>query len=130
MASDGSQSESVVHAAAQFGTTHWSTVLRAGAEESAQSQAAPDKLRRQYWYPVYAHIRHRGIAVEDARDLTQAFFFEFLQKGGVGKADERRIHLHSLRNGDIQGCPGGALSAVSAPGSRFAPRVPAIISNA
>jgi RNA polymerase sigma factor (sigma-70 family) len=90
MASDGSQSESVVHAAAQFATTHWSTVLRAGAEESAQSQAALDKLCRQYWYPVYAHIRHRGIAVEDARDLTQAFFFEFLQKGGVGKADARR----------------------------------------
>jgi RNA polymerase sigma-70 factor (ECF subfamily) len=90
MGSDGSQSESTERTAAQFATTHWSTVLRAGAGESAQSQAALEKLCRQYWFPLYAFVRRKGYSPEDAQDLTQSFFASMFQRHAFGRADGRR----------------------------------------
>lgn len=64
--------------------------MRARDPAAPDSQAALEKLCRQYWFPVYAHIRHHGHAAEDARDLTQAFFLELIAQGGLGKADPTR----------------------------------------
>jgi hypothetical protein len=44
MGSDGSQSQSIERTAAQFATTHWSTVLRAGDKASPDSQEALERL--------------------------------------------------------------------------------------
>ena len=38
------------------------------------------ELCDRYWYPLYAYVRRRGHEVEDARDLTQAFFAKLLEK--------------------------------------------------
>jgi RNA polymerase sigma-70 factor (ECF subfamily) len=43
-----------------------------------------------YWYPLYAYVRRTGYGPEDAKDLTQAFFAYFLEKGAFALADRER----------------------------------------
>ena len=57
-----------------FLTTRWTVVTRAGGE-SADAEAALAQLCRDYWYPLYAFARRRGLAAEDAQDATQGFFY-------------------------------------------------------
>ncbi len=66
--------------AAQFATTHWSTVLTAGDSASPDSREALERLCRAYWFPLYAFVRRKGYPPEDAKDLTQAYFERFLDK--------------------------------------------------
>jgi RNA polymerase sigma factor (sigma-70 family) len=73
-----------------FATTHWTVVLTAGRRSDPQAQAALEELCRTYWFPLYAYVRRRGRAREDAEDLTQAFFARFLEKNYLaGLASER-----------------------------------------
>jgi DNA-directed RNA polymerase specialized sigma24 family protein len=64
----------------QFETTEWSLVLAAGGEDSAAAQRALAVLCETYWYPLYAYVRRRGEAPDDASDLTQAFFASLLAR--------------------------------------------------
>lgn len=79
-----------------FATTHWSVVLAAGQKGTPQSASALEILCRTYWYPVYAHVRQRGYAPEDAQDLTQQFFAHFLEKGSFDQADPARGRFRSF----------------------------------
>jgi RNA polymerase sigma-70 factor (ECF subfamily) len=64
-----------------FPSTHWSLVLRAGQKGNPQQQAALGDLIQTYWKPVFAYIRAAWRkTVEDAKDLTQAFFARVLEK--------------------------------------------------
>lgn len=63
-----------------FATTHWTVVLAAGKRHTPQSDRALEELCRSYWFPLYAYVRRRGHAKEDAEDLVQAFFARFLAK--------------------------------------------------
>jgi hypothetical protein len=64
MTANGSDEESAVRTtAAQYATTHWSTVLRAGdtaSPESEEALEALEKLCRAYCYPLYAYVGRRG----------------------------------------------------------------------
>lgn len=62
----------------EFTTTRWSVVLRAGGTSPEEARAALEQLCRDYWYPLYAYCRRRGLPPEDAADLTQAFFAKLL----------------------------------------------------
>lgn len=73
-----------------FATTHWSVVLEAGEQSSPQAQLALTRLCKTYWLPVYAFVRKRGHSPEQAQDLTQAFFANFLEKQHVTKANRER----------------------------------------
>jgi DNA-directed RNA polymerase specialized sigma24 family protein len=75
---------------ALFATTHWSVVLAAGQGDSPQAAEALERLCRTYWYPLYAYVRQRGYAPEDAQDLTQGFFARILRQKYVGKAQAER----------------------------------------
>lgn len=77
-------------AARGFHTTHWSVVLAAGEDGSAQASAALSRLCQTYWFPVYAFIRKRGHSPEQAQDFTQDFFAGFLEKNYVAKAARDR----------------------------------------
>jgi RNA polymerase sigma factor (sigma-70 family) len=66
---------------ARMGTTNWSLVLRAGADDSSIARAALGGLCEAYWYPVYAMVRRYGHDPTNAEDLTQAYFTRFLEKG-------------------------------------------------
>ena len=76
--------------AREFVTTHWSVVLAAGDASSTAARAALEQLCRTYWYPIYAHVRRRGYAPEDAQDLTQEFFARLLAKQWLGMVDRSR----------------------------------------
>lgn len=73
-----------------FVTTHWSVVLAASKNDTAQALAALENLCRAYWYPLYAYVRRRGYSADDAKDLTQSFFTRLLQRNWVGDADRER----------------------------------------
>ena len=60
-------------------TTRWTLVLNA-QEGSAE---ALEQLCRIYWAPVFYRILRRR-PVDDAMDLTQAFFVDLLEKGRMG----------------------------------------------
>jgi RNA polymerase sigma-70 factor (ECF subfamily) len=65
---------------AAFHTTRWSVVLDAQGRASGDPVRSLEALCRQYWPPLYAYARYRGIAPQDAEDLTQEFFARLLEK--------------------------------------------------
>jgi RNA polymerase sigma factor (sigma-70 family) len=67
-----------------FVTTHWSQILTARDRQSPDAANALEALCRDYWRPLYAYIRRRGYAPEDAQDLTQSFFERLLAKNYLG----------------------------------------------
>jgi RNA polymerase sigma-70 factor (ECF subfamily) len=86
-----------------MGTTNWSLVLRAGADDSATAREALSGLCEAYWYPVYAMVRRYGHDATNAEDLTQAYFTRFLEKGWVKEVSPehgrfRSFLLVSVRN--------------------------------
>lgn len=72
-------SETVAEVVADFRTTHWSMVLRAGQGGSTDSAVALETLCRTYWYPLYVYVRRQGYGPQDAEDLTQEFFARLLR---------------------------------------------------
>ena len=78
MAEANTNDASSVESARQFRTTHWSVVLSAADQTAPDAAAALERLCRTYWYPLYAFVRREGRGAEDAKDLTQEFFFRFL----------------------------------------------------
>jgi RNA polymerase sigma-70 factor (ECF subfamily) len=74
----------------RFQTTEWSLVLAAGQGGSPTAEDALARLCALYWYPVFAFVRRKGHAPEDAQDLTQGFFARLIEKGDLGDADRSR----------------------------------------
>ena len=79
-----------------FATTHWSVVLAAGQKDSPDTAAALERLCRSYWYPLYAYVRRRGSAPEDAQDLTQSFFARLLERDLLSLASPQRGRFRSF----------------------------------
>src|SRR5262245_58956883 len=95
MAASSQPAEDRPSTAAQFATTHWSVVLRAGDHASPQAAAALETLCRTYWYPLYAYVRKRGHGPDDAKDLTQEFFGRLLAKSQLTTVDRRKGKFRS-----------------------------------
>jgi RNA polymerase sigma-70 factor (ECF subfamily) len=74
----------------RFATTSWTKVLAARDAPSTEARQALEGLCRVYWYPLYALVRRQGNDAEDARDLTQAYFAELLEKGYLDDYDPER----------------------------------------
>jgi RNA polymerase sigma-70 factor (ECF subfamily) len=79
-----------------FRTTHWSVVLAAGDQDSAQGREALARLCQTYWTPVYAFVRKRGHSPDQAKDLTQDFFGNFLETNSVARAVRERGRFRSF----------------------------------
>jgi RNA polymerase sigma factor (sigma-70 family) len=62
-----------------FQPTQWSLVLAAARSHDPAGEVALAKLCTSYWRPLYAYVRSRGYAAEDAQDLTQAFFLRLIE---------------------------------------------------
>jgi RNA polymerase sigma-70 factor (ECF subfamily) len=64
----------------EFTTTQWSRVRTARDGEDSEARRALEELCQTYWYPLYAFVRRQGHDPDAARDLTQAYFTELLDK--------------------------------------------------
>jgi len=82
--------------AAQFATTQWSNVLKAGSSSAPGARVALEDLCAAYWYPLYAFVRRTGQNADDARDLTQGFFEHLLENDLLRSADPERGRFRSF----------------------------------
>lgn len=71
-------------------TTQWSQVLAARDGSDTEARRALESLCQAYWQPLYAFIRHQGHKPEEASDLTQAYFTEFLEKDFLADVDPEK----------------------------------------
>ena len=80
----------------RFPTTQWSRVVTAASRDASEAREALSSLCHAYWYPIYAYIRHRGHAPEQAQDLTQDFFAYILERDLIAMADPARGRFRSF----------------------------------
>lgn len=72
-----------------FAATQWTIVLRAGGDDVAGREALA-RLCKAYWLPLYVYVRRRGYSEHDAKDLTQGFFADLLERSAMKRADPAR----------------------------------------
>jgi RNA polymerase sigma-70 factor (ECF subfamily) len=72
---------------ADFATTRWTLVAGAQSASAERRSAALSDLCAAYWPPIYAFLRRRGHAADDAADLTQAFFHHVIEKRALDGVD-------------------------------------------
>jgi RNA polymerase sigma factor (sigma-70 family) len=76
--------------AMSFPDTRWSILAVATLHGDENSRRALDELCQRYWQPVYAVVKSRESSQEVARDLTQAFFLNLMEKSTLRRADRGR----------------------------------------
>ena len=86
----------------RFRTTRWSVVLLSAQSQAPGFEAALSELYRIYWYPLYAYVRRRGHASEEAQDLTQGFFLHLLEHKTLARADQLKGKFRSFLLGSLQ----------------------------
>jgi len=80
-----------------FPATRWSLIAAARSAEPGARQRALDILVAAYWKPVYKYIRLRWDKDnEQAKDLTQEFFFRLLEKDFLAQYDPQRARLRTF----------------------------------
>lgn len=77
-------------------TTQWSQVLAARDGSDTEARAALESLCQTYWQPLYAYIRHQGSDPDEARDLTQGFFAELLERDFLADVDPEKGRFRSF----------------------------------
>jgi len=90
MANSDSQLPPELECHAVFATTHWSMVVSAGDVFTEQATVALERLCQTYWSPLYAYVRRCGHDADSARDLTQGFFAQLIEKRRLTHADSER----------------------------------------
>ena len=73
-----------------FPTTRWTLVIAAADPQRKEARAALVSLCEGYWYPLYAYVRRRGYAADQAQDLTQEFFIRVLEGRYLDRADPEK----------------------------------------
>ncbi len=76
------------HSQGGFHTTRWSLIF--APREAAQGREALEWLCRSYWTPVYGHVRRKGVAHDEALDLTQGFLTSLLETEPFAGLDPAR----------------------------------------
>ena len=80
----------------QFPTTRWTLVVAAGDPHRKEAGSALAALCETYWYPLYAYLRRRGYAANEAQDLTQDFFIRVLEGRYLNRADPEKGRFRSF----------------------------------
>lgn len=84
-------------AGSRFRTTPWSAIRRARTSNEARRNIIIGNLIEAYWKPVYCYLRRKGCNNEEAKDLTQGFFYEIvLGRELIQWADETRGKFRTL----------------------------------
>lgn len=80
--------------AGRFEPTRWSLIIAAHNRDPE----ALGTFCQSYWFPVYAHLRRRGLSQEDAEDRTQDLFARLSQPNALNNvsADRGRFRTFIL----------------------------------
>ena len=84
-----------------FTTTHWSLVLTA-QDESPAAYEALEKLCRIYWRPIYSFAQRQGLGPEEAKDITQGFFAQLLERRSFSAVRKEKGRLRSFLLGALK----------------------------
>ena len=79
-----------------FPTTDWGLFVDIRGGSPAAKQAALDILARRYWKPAFRFLQFSGKDEESAKDLTQAFFADWIEHNAFAKADEQKGRFRSF----------------------------------
>jgi RNA polymerase sigma-70 factor (ECF subfamily) len=79
-----------------FPTTQWTLVVAAADPQRKDARSALISLCEGYWYPLYAFLRRRGYAADQAQDLTQDFFMRVLEGRYLDRADPDKGRFRSF----------------------------------
>ncbi len=79
-----------------FPTTNWGLFDEIRGRNQAAKQAALDVLIRRYWKPVFQYLKYNGAETEPAKDATQSFFADWIERDAFAKADERKGRFRSF----------------------------------
>ncbi len=80
-----------------FPATRWSLVAAAhGTQPPPRAKQALQELCAIYWPPLFAFARRNGSSPDDARDLVQGFFADFLGRQGFARVDGERGRFRSF----------------------------------
>jgi RNA polymerase sigma-70 factor (ECF subfamily) len=71
-------------------------VIAAGDPQQNQARSALVSLCENYWYPLYAYLRRRGYAADQAQDLTQEFFVRVLEGRYLDHANPEKGRFRSF----------------------------------
>ncbi len=87
--------------AAQFTSTHWSVVVEAQGESPA-AQEALEKLCCIYWRPIYSFVQRQGVDPEEAKDITQGFFADLLERRSLTAVRKEKGRFRSYLLGALK----------------------------
>jgi RNA polymerase sigma-70 factor (ECF subfamily) len=73
-----------------FGQTAWTVILK------ARDKKELGLLVDRYWKPCYFYIRRKGHDVEDAKDLTQGFFGDFIERDALARVTKTKGKFRSF----------------------------------
>ena len=91
-----SQTMHTLPGSSRFPTTRWTLVVAAGDPRRKDARSALVSLCENYWYPLYAYLRRRGYAPDQAQDLTQEFFMRVLEGRYLDRADPEKGRFRSF----------------------------------
>ena len=84
-----------------FPDTAWSVI--AGTEDVGERRARLDRLCACYWRPVYRFVRASwSHSVEDAKDLTQAFFCRILSSDVLARFEPGQSRFRHYLKGVLR----------------------------
>jgi RNA polymerase sigma factor (sigma-70 family) len=73
-----------------FGQTAWTIILK------ARDRKELGALVELYWKPCYFYVRRKGHDVEDAKDLTQGFFSDFIERDALARVTKSKGKFRSF----------------------------------
>jgi len=80
-----------------FGATCWTAIESIASKDDASNRALVGDFLKAYWKPVYCYLRHKGYNSEQAKDLTQGFFYEVvLGRELIQRADRTKGRFRTL----------------------------------
>jgi RNA polymerase sigma factor (sigma-70 family) len=81
----------------QFPATRWSAIVAMRSEDVAERTRSFELLIAAYWKPVYKYLRLKwSKSNEDAKDLTQSFFTQVLEKSYFQNYDPAKARFRTF----------------------------------
>ena len=81
----------------RFPVTRLSAIVAASSANQEERARAFEVLATAYWMPVYKYIRIKwNKPTEDARDLTQGFFAEAIEKNFFARYDASKARFRTF----------------------------------